>query len=196
VGRACPVSGASQSPFASPNDHPNSVQQKHYHSITSSAMASRPGDRLRPSASSSFEQWVYGIGRSHHGRHGKMATRRDSSARSDGIVLTMLLCSATGIAGICSILTKNITTRLVRTYRYTRTRRSRVPSRLSVARWRCSSGRTAPPVFQSVSFRQATLSSQTWDLLVDFIQAALGVLSRGIGARYKAASSRAQNVTD
>jgi len=36
-----------------------------------------------------------------------------------------------------SIPTKNITTRLVRTYRCTRTRRSRVPSRLSAARWRC-----------------------------------------------------------
>src|SRR5215831_8662926 len=49
----------------------------------------------------------------------------------------MLLCSANGISAICSILTKNITTRLVRTYRCTRTRRSRVPFRLSVARWRC-----------------------------------------------------------
>src|ERR1700730_15547120 len=38
------------------------------------------------SSSSGFEQWVYGIGRSRHGRHGKMATRRGSSARSDGIV--------------------------------------------------------------------------------------------------------------
>jgi hypothetical protein len=47
------------------------------------------------------------------------------------------LCSANGISAICSIPTKNITTRLVRTYRCTRTRRSRVPSRLSVARWRC-----------------------------------------------------------
>ena len=49
----------------------------------------------------------------------------------------MLLCSANGISAICSILIKNITTRLVRTYHCTRTRRSRVPSRLSVARWRC-----------------------------------------------------------
>jgi hypothetical protein len=53
-----------------------------------------------------------------------------------GIVLTMLLCSANGISAICSILTKNITTRLVRTYRCIRTRRSRAPSRLSAARWR------------------------------------------------------------
>jgi len=45
-----------------------------------------------------------------------------------------LLCSASGISAVCSILTKNITTRLLRTYRCTRTRRSRVPSRLSVAR--------------------------------------------------------------
>src|SRR5215813_9202854 len=49
----------------------------------------------------------------------------------------MLLYSANGISAIYSILTKNITTRLVRTYRCTRTRRSRVPSRLSVSRWRC-----------------------------------------------------------
>src|SRR5262249_22812341 len=49
----------------------------------------------------------------------------------------MLWCSANGICAICSMLTKNITTRLVRTYHCTRTRRSRVPSRLSVARWRC-----------------------------------------------------------
>jgi hypothetical protein len=89
------------------------------------------------SSSSGFEQWVYGIGRSRHGRHGKTDIRRGSSVRSDGIVLTMLLCSASGICAICSILTKNITTRLVRTYRCTRTRRSRVPSRLSVTRWRC-----------------------------------------------------------
>src|SRR5262249_53476295 len=49
----------------------------------------------------------------------------------------MLLCSANGICAICSIPTKNITTRLGRTYRCTRTRRSRVPSRLSASRWRC-----------------------------------------------------------
>jgi hypothetical protein len=48
-----------------------------------------------------------------------------------------LLCSANDISAICSIPTKNITTKLVRTYRCTRTRRSRVLFRLSVARWRC-----------------------------------------------------------
>src|SRR5438309_8051618 len=62
------------------------------------------------SSSSGFEQWVYGIGRSHHGRHGKTDTRRGSSVRSDGIVLTMLLCSANGICAICSILIKDTTT--------------------------------------------------------------------------------------
>jgi hypothetical protein len=45
---------------------------------------------------------------------------RATSVRSDGIVLTMLLCSANGISVICSILTKNTTTRLVRTYRCTK----------------------------------------------------------------------------
>jgi hypothetical protein len=78
-----------------------------------------------------------GIGRSHHGRHGKTDTRRGSSVRSDRIVLTMLLCSANGISAICSIPTKNITTRLLRTYRCARMRRSLAPPRLSVARWRC-----------------------------------------------------------
>jgi hypothetical protein len=48
----------------------------------------------------------------------------------------MLLCSASGISAICSIPTKNITMRLARTYHCTRTRRSHVASRLSVARWR------------------------------------------------------------
>jgi hypothetical protein len=38
------------------------------------------------SSSSGFEQWVYGIGRSRHGRHGKMDIRRGSSVRSERIV--------------------------------------------------------------------------------------------------------------
>jgi hypothetical protein len=49
----------------------------------------------------------------------------------------MLSCSANGICAICSILTKNITTRLGRTCRCRRTRRFRVPSRPSVTCWRC-----------------------------------------------------------
>jgi hypothetical protein len=61
-------------------------------------------------------------------------------------------CLANGISAICSILTKNITTRLVRTYRCTRTRRPAshpdCPSHAGDAL------RTAPPIFQSVSFRQ------------------------------------------
>jgi hypothetical protein len=44
---------------------------------------------------------------------------------------------ANGICAICSILTRNITTKLAHTYRCTRTRPFRVPSRLSVARLRC-----------------------------------------------------------
>jgi hypothetical protein len=89
------------------------------------------------SSSSGFEQWVYGIGRSRHGHHGKTDIQRGSSVRSDGIVLTMLLCLANGISAICSIPTKAITTRLVRTYRCTRMRRFRASFRLSVVRWRC-----------------------------------------------------------
>src|SRR6266436_8735553 len=58
------------------------------------------------SSSSGFEQWGYAIGRSRHGRHGKMDIRRGSSVRSDGIVLTMLLCSANDISAICANRTK------------------------------------------------------------------------------------------
>jgi hypothetical protein len=61
------------------------------------------------------------------------------------------------VEAICSIPTKNITTRLARTYRCTRTRRSHVASRLSVARWRCQFWVTASPIFQGVSFRQGHL---------------------------------------
>src|SRR5262249_40480766 len=89
------------------------------------------------SSSNDFEQWAYGIDRFRRARHGKTGIRRDLSVRSDGTVLTMLLSLANGICAICSIPTKTITTRLGRTYPCTRTRRSRVPSRLSVSRWRC-----------------------------------------------------------
>src|SRR5258707_3733112 len=89
------------------------------------------------SSSRGFTQWAYGIGRLHRARHGKMDIRRGSSVQSDGIALTMSLCSANDISAICSIPTKNITTKLGRTYRYTRTRQSHVLSRPSVARWRC-----------------------------------------------------------
>ncbi len=89
------------------------------------------------SSSSGFAQWAYGIGRSRHDRHGRTDIQRGSSVRSGGSVSTMLLCSANDISAICSIPIKNITMRPVRTYRCTRTRRSRVPFRPSVARWRC-----------------------------------------------------------
>jgi hypothetical protein len=62
-------------------------------------------------------EWTYGIDRFRHGRHGKMDIRKGSSVQSDGIVSTMLWCSANEISAICSIPTKNITMRLVRTYR-------------------------------------------------------------------------------
>jgi|AmaraimetFIIA100_FD_contig_123_11019_length_1535_multi_5_in_0_out_1_3 hypothetical protein len=54
------------------------------------------------SSSSGFEQWVYGIDRFRRGRHGKTDMRRGSSVRSDGIVLTMSLCSANGTCAICN----------------------------------------------------------------------------------------------
>jgi hypothetical protein len=69
--------------------------------------------------------------------NGKMDIRRGSSVQSDGIALTTSLCSANDISAICSIPTKNITTKLGRTYRCTRTRQFHVLSRPSVARWRC-----------------------------------------------------------
>src|SRR6266446_4646049 len=50
-----------------------------------------------------------------NGRPGKTGIRRGSSVRSDGIVLTMSLCSANDISAICSIPTKDTTTRLVHT---------------------------------------------------------------------------------
>jgi hypothetical protein len=49
----------------------------------------------------------------------------------------MLLCSVTDIFVTCSARTRNITTRLARTYRCTRMHRSRAPCRSSVARWQC-----------------------------------------------------------
>src|SRR5438876_12308631 len=60
------------------------------------------------------QKTAYEIDLSRHGRHGKTDIRRGSSVRSDGSVLTMLLSSASDISAICSIRTKNITTRLVR----------------------------------------------------------------------------------
>jgi hypothetical protein len=106
------------------------------------------------SSSRGFAQWAYGIGRLHRARHGKMDIRRGSSVQSDGIALTMSLCSANDISAICSIPTKNITTKLGRTYRCTRTHRSHVLSRPSVARWRCQFWAGCITIFQGVSFRQ------------------------------------------
>src|ERR1700747_979890 len=63
------------------------------------------------SSSRGFAQWAYGVGRLHRARHGKMDIRRGSSVQSDGIALTMSLCSANDISAICSIPTKNITTK-------------------------------------------------------------------------------------
>ena len=54
--------------------------------------------------------------------------REDSSVRSDGNALTMLLCSASGISVTYCCRTRNTTTRSVRIYPWRRIRRSRVPS--------------------------------------------------------------------
>src|SRR5438067_12910098 len=106
------------------------------------------------SSSGGFEQWVYGIGRSRHGRHGKTDTQRGSSVRSDGIVLTMLVCSANGISAICSISYQKY-------YNEARTHLSlhkdapipRAVQTVGRTLANASSGRTAPPIFQSVSLR-------------------------------------------
>src|SRR5258707_4259264 len=81
----------------------------------------------------------------------------------------MSLCSANDISAICSIPTKNITTKLGRTYRCTRTRQSHVLSRPSVARWRCQfwagcitniSGRKFPTGTGLEKFRASVLPNQ------------------------------------
>jgi len=80
------------------------------------------------SLSVAFARWAFGTGRSHHDRHGRTDMRRGSSVRSDGIVLTMLLCSASGISVTYCCRTRNTTTRSVRIYPWRRIRRSRAPS--------------------------------------------------------------------
>jgi hypothetical protein len=93
--------------------------------------------RTARSSPAAFEQWAFGIGRSHRDRPGRMDMRRDSSVRSGGTALTMLSCSVTHIFVTCSNRTRYITTRLAGTYRCTRMHRSRAPCRSSVARWQC-----------------------------------------------------------
>ena len=77
----------------------------------------------------------------------------------------MLPCSANGICAICSILTKNTTTRLVHTYRCTRMRRSRVPSRLSVARWQCQFW---ADYTTNISERKFPTGTGRWALIISF----------------------------
>jgi hypothetical protein len=72
-----------------------------------------------------------------HDRLGRTDARSGSSDRSDGIALTMSSCLASAISGICSIRTRNITTRRAHTYHYGRMRRSLAPCRPSVRRSPC-----------------------------------------------------------
>src|ERR1700682_786510 len=53
---------------------------------------------LVSSSSEDFGQWVFAIDRRRHVPHGKTDLLSDSSVRSDGSALTMLLCSASGIS--------------------------------------------------------------------------------------------------
>src|SRR5258706_11574617 len=52
------------------------------------------------SSSEDFDQWAFAIDRRRHVPHGKTDLLSDSSVRSDGSALTMLLCSASGISVI------------------------------------------------------------------------------------------------
>jgi hypothetical protein len=125
----------------------------------SSKGASHACSSLRPTNPSNSKkkidaQWAYGIGRSRHDRHGRTDLRRGSSVRSDGIVSTMLLCSANDISAICSIPTKNFTrgpyASIAAQGRADPTGRSDHRSHAGGAGF----GRTAPSIFQSVGFRQ------------------------------------------
>jgi hypothetical protein len=82
-----------------------------------------------PDSFSACGRWAFGIGRSHHTRHGKMVVRRGSSARSDVIASTMSLSSASRIFAICCVRIKGITMRGELICPYAKTRRSHAPSR-------------------------------------------------------------------
>src|SRR6266436_2959800 len=53
---------------------------------------------LVSSSSEDFDQWAFAIDRRRHVPHGKTDLPSDSSVRSDGSALTMLLCTASGIS--------------------------------------------------------------------------------------------------
>jgi hypothetical protein len=74
----------------------------------------------------SLKQSAFGIDRFRHDHPGKMATRRGSSARSDGNASTTSLFSENGTFGICCIRINNITMKSEPTCRCTRMRRFRV----------------------------------------------------------------------
>ena len=131
---------------------------------------------MATSSSAAFERWAFGIGRSHHNRHGRMDVRRGSSVRSDGIALTMSLCSASGTFATCSMLTNNITMRLVRTYRCTRTHRFRAPSKLSVARWRCQFWADCTTNISERKFPTGTALGPAWGFALGVLDFARGDL--------------------
>src|SRR4051794_22594665 len=85
-------------------------------------------------AKSSFvalQRWAYAIARSLHDRHGKTHMRRGSSAQSDGTVLITSWCSANGTFANCWDPTKDITTKLARTFLSARMRQNRALFRQS-----------------------------------------------------------------
>jgi hypothetical protein len=81
-----------------------------------------------PGSFSACGPWAFGIGRSRHSRHGKMDTRKGSSARSDVIASPTSLFSASRIFAICCARIKDITMRAELICPYARTRRSHAPS--------------------------------------------------------------------
>src|SRR5262249_12105876 len=107
------------------------------------------------SSSSGFEQWVYGIDRFRRGRHGKTGMRRDLSVRSDGTVLTCCClwrtASAPSAQFLPKILQRGSDAPIAAQGRAGPACRPdrRSPAGDAGSRW------TAPPIFQSVSFRQA-----------------------------------------
>ena len=107
-----------------------------------------------PGSFSAFELWAFGIGRSHHARHGKMDMRRGSSARSDAIASTVSLSSASSIFAICCARIKGITMRgeLICPYAR-RADPTRRPGQRPYRR-RAHSGRIAPSIWAGLSFRE------------------------------------------
>src|SRR5712675_1047120 len=107
---------------------------------------------LVSSSSEDFDQWAFAIDRRRHVPHGKTDLLSDSSVRSDGSALTMLLCSASGISVTYCCRTRNTTTRSVRIYPWRRIRRSRAPSS---GPGTLLAAQAAPPIYPDLIYDDA-----------------------------------------